>query len=116
MRSGSIGLTLIARVRRAAAVALLGALGSGCALNNEGNITTPPPLSVFPPSGGSSTGGSGSGTGGESVIPSGGTDSGTGDGADLSKPWKSSGCGMAPPTEQVPSIPGNRTGYTEYFV
>ena len=114
MRSGSIGLTLTSRIGAAATAALLGALASGCTISNEGNVTTPPPPSVFPASGGSTgTGGGNGGSSGSSVIPMGG---GTGDGSDVTKVWKSSGCGKQPPAEQVPTIPGNRTGYTEYFV
>jgi poly(3-hydroxybutyrate) depolymerase len=30
--------------------------------------------------------------------------------------WPSTGCGRALPAEQVPTIPGSRTGYTEWFV
>ncbi len=35
---------------------------------------------------------------------------------DLSHPWKSSGCGLPLPAEQVPTIPGSRTSYTEWEV
>jgi poly(3-hydroxybutyrate) depolymerase len=99
-----------------AMVAALASLTSACTVSNEGNITTPPPPSVFPSSGGSSTGGSSSGgSAGSSVIPGGGS-SGEGAANDLSKPWKSTGCGMPPPEGQVPTIPGSRTGYTEYTV
>jgi poly(3-hydroxybutyrate) depolymerase len=96
-----------------AATALLGVLLCNCSENNEGNVTTPPPPSTYMPaatSGGSSAGGM-SGGGGSSVIPAGG-----GSSKDLSKPWPSSGCGKEKPAEQVETIPGTRTGYTEYHV
>ena len=96
-------------------VAALGGLSGGCTVNNEGNVTTPPPPSVFPSAGGSSSGGSSGGAAGGSVIPMGG-DTGNGTGSDVSKPWKSSGCGKPLPAEQVPTIPGSRTGYTEFHV
>ena len=35
---------------------------------------------------------------------------------DLSRPWKSSGCGLPLPAQQVPTVPGTRTGYTEWKV
>lgn len=60
--------------------------------------------------GGSSAGGM-SGGGSNSVIPSGG-----GSSKDLTKPWPSAGCGKEKPADQVETIPGTRTGYTEYHV
>ena len=35
---------------------------------------------------------------------------------DLSRPWKSSGCGLPLPAKQEPTLPGTRTGYTEWEV
>jgi hypothetical protein len=35
---------------------------------------------------------------------------------DLSKPWKSSGCGRALPEQQIPTITGRATGYTRWQV
>jgi hypothetical protein len=35
---------------------------------------------------------------------------------DVSNPWPSSGCDLPLPAEQVPTIPGSRTGYTEWHV
>jgi hypothetical protein len=95
--------------------ALAGLVASACSVSNEGNVTAPPPppSTTSTASGGSSTGGSGAGGG--SVIPTGGL---TGDGGptDLSKPWKSSGCGQPKPADQKDTIPGSRTGYTERHV
>jgi poly(3-hydroxybutyrate) depolymerase len=110
MRSSWFGLAVTLRMQ--AATALLGVLLCNCSENNEGNITTPPPPSTYTPaaSGGSSAGGM-SGGGGSSVIPTGG-----GSSKDLSKPWPSSGCGKEKPADQVETIPGTRTGYTEYHV
>jgi hypothetical protein len=102
MRSGSIWGTLKARLGAAITAMALGALSSGCTLNNEGNVTTPPPLTVLMAHGGTG-----------SVIPNPG--GGSGGEIDL-PPLPSTGCGKPAPATQVPTIPGNRTGYTEYLV
>jgi hypothetical protein len=97
-------------------VALLAALvGSGCSENNDGNITTPPPPTRVTQA--QSSGGSGPKAPGDgpSVLPSGGG-AGEGGPSDVSQPWPSSGCGKPLPPEQVSTIPGSRTGYTEWHV
>jgi len=80
-------------------LAPLFALGlSGCSSDNIGNVTLAPPPSTFMPTSG--------GGGGPSVIPSGG-------GLPI---LKSSGCGKPKPATTVDTIPGSRTGYTEFHV
>ena len=114
MRSTKIALAPSLRLPAALAATLFGVLLSGCSENNEGNVRTPPPPqtltssgsgSVIPVGGSSTTGGTGN-TGG----------AGSGDSKDLDKPWPSSGCGKPLPANQVPTVPGSRTGYTEYTV
>jgi polyhydroxybutyrate depolymerase len=69
------------------------------------------------PSGGMSTGGSDSGgAAGTTTSAGAGGMSGVGGPNDLSSVWKSSGCGKALPATQVKTVPGSRTGYTEYHV
>jgi len=102
MRSGHFARAVAAQLL-AGTVGLLGALSSGCSESNEGNVTAPPPPTTFVVPMGNGNGNSG-GTG--SVIPT-----GTGD-----KPLPSLGCGTPLPATQVPTIPGSRTGYTEYTV
>jgi poly(3-hydroxybutyrate) depolymerase len=84
------------------------AMSLGCSEHNDGNITAPPPPTVFtvpaPGSGGSGAQGSGGSGGGVLPVP-------TGD-----EPIRSTGCSMPKPATQVDTIPGNRTGYTEYTV
>jgi len=76
---------------------LLGVVLSGCSADNAGNVTLPPPPSNFMPAS----------VGGPSVIPS-------EDGSLALLP--STGCGKELPPNQVSSIPGSRTGYTEFHV
>ncbi len=98
--------------RRFGAVVLT-LLSLGCSEHNEGNVTVPPPPTAFTVpmntgntgNAGSDGGSSSGGTGGSGVIPSPGD-----------KPLRSSGCGQPLPAEQVPTIPGSRTGYTEFKV
>lgn len=117
MRLGWFGQASGERLAAAAAAGLVTTLLFGCSESNEGNVTTPPPASNFmAATGGSSAGGkpASGGSGGSTVIPSGG--SSAGDPKNLDKPWPSTGCGMDPPAEQAATIPGSRTGYTEYWV
>jgi len=124
MRSGWLAQALREPLLVGAVAALFGALSGGCSENNEGNVTIPPPPSNYvpPSSGSSSTAGTSAqaGSGGSgSVIPNGGTSSGgadAGNPGDVTKPWRSSGCGKALPADQVQTIPGSRTGYTEFHV
>lgn len=86
-------------------------LACNCSPSNEGNVTTaPPPLALLK----TSTGGSG---GGGTVLPTdhagGADDVGP---SDPNSVWPSNGCGKPLPAEQVPTIPGSRTGYTEWHV
>jgi hypothetical protein len=81
---------------------------TGCSEANEGNLRAAPPLVSLRADVGT-------------VIPNGGSGSsmagnGGGPAADVDKPWPSTGCGKALPTAQIPTVPGSRTGYTEYFV
>lgn len=109
MRSSLLSLSMTRSLPGllAAGLALL-----GCSTSNEGNVTTPPPPTVFMATPPASTAGSG---GGGSVIPGVGGSS-TGDATDVDKVNPSSGCGKEPPAGQEASIPGSRTGYTEYHV
>lgn len=94
---------------------LLGAL-LGCSENNEGNVRVAPPASTLMASGGSSVIPSGgSSSGGSGGVPS-SSGAGPGSSMDLDKPWPSSGCGKDPPANQVDTVPGSRTGYTEFEV
>jgi hypothetical protein len=85
-----------------------GSGGSGTAQAGSGGSTVVPAAGAS--SGGSagetSSGGSaGSGAGGMSTMP-----------GDVNGVWKSSGCGKDLPANQVKTIAGSRTGYTEYHV
>jgi poly(3-hydroxybutyrate) depolymerase len=116
MRLGWFGQALQVRLLAGAAAALLLALVGGCSEHNEGNVTAAPPhTDPVVAAGGNSSGGKPSGSGG-SVIPGGGSSSGGGSSTDVTKPWPSTGCGMDLPPEQVSTIPGSRTGYTEFKV
>lgn len=93
------------------------ALACGCSPSNEGNVTSaPPPLTLLQAQAGG--GGTGSGSGGRgSILPT--EDGGAADAAGPTDPnsvWRSSGCGKSLPPEQVETIPGSRTGYTEWHV
>ena len=83
----------------ASAGATAGASG-GAAAGSGGSVA----------SGGSQAGGKGGGSTGGSTGQAGSNSGGSGGAV------QSTGCGMALPEGQVPTIPGSRTGYTEYTV
>jgi hypothetical protein len=91
--------------------------GAGTGVGGGSGGTSGGPTAGGAGTGTSSTGG-GAGTGDNNdASPSeSGATSGGGSPTDLSKPWKSTGCGKPLPATQVPTIPGSRTGYTEFFV
>ena len=81
---------------------------AGCSDDNAGNVVTPPPHTSI--SQAQNIGG------GSSVLPSLAGASAMGDASDVGSVWPSSGCNQPLPPEQVSTIPGGRTGYTEWNV
>ena len=109
------------RVYIGLALAVQTAWLGGCGEHNEGNVTTLPPPTEHAQSpaaaGNAATSVGGASNGGAtSVLPMSGGAPGMGDASDVSKVWPSSGCGKGLPSEQVPTIAGSRTGYTEWHV
>ena len=129
----------------AAAISLLFACSSGDDGGNKGFNTAPNNTAGSNSASGGSTASAGtsttpsagteanggSSTGGSSVVPSGGMSSEAGSGGStasagaggMSTPpagpsavLKSSGCGKPLPANQVKTVTGSRTGYTEYHV
>ncbi|HVY27547.1 MAG TPA: hypothetical protein VHB79_13405 [Polyangiaceae bacterium] len=116
MRLGWFGLASVERLAAAAVASIVATLQLGCSESNEGNVRVAPPLSSLMSSGGTSVipnGGSGNPTAGSGSSTGGSSNGGPGD---IDKPWPSTGCGKDPPADQVPTVVGSRTGYTEYWV